>query len=53
MQGARSATMFEEESPPPVGPAELPLEEKGTASSFSDPEPIGGRDADGGIDSRG
>jgi hypothetical protein len=42
LQRARSAAMFEEEAPPPVGPAELPLEEAGTTSSFSDAKPTSG-----------
>jgi len=42
LQGARSAAMFEEEAPPPVGPAEVPVGDTGSASSFSKPEPTGG-----------
>jgi len=45
LQGARSARMFEEESPPPVGPAERPLEQASSASSFARPEPSGGTDS--------
>jgi ubiquinol-cytochrome c reductase cytochrome b subunit len=44
LQRARSARMFEEESPPPVGPAQLPLGETGSASSFSDAEPTSGNE---------
>jgi hypothetical protein len=44
LQRARSAAMFEEDAPPPVGPAKQPLEDAGTTSSFSDAEPPGGRD---------
>jgi quinol---cytochrome-c reductase cytochrome b subunit len=42
LQRARSARMFEEESPPPVGPAQLPLSDTGSASSFSGVEPTPG-----------
>jgi len=36
LQGTRSAAMFEEEAPPPVGPAEVPVGDTGTASSRRD-----------------
>jgi ubiquinol-cytochrome c reductase cytochrome b subunit len=47
LQGARSAGMFEEEAPPPVGPAEVPVGDTGTASSISNPEPTGGSERRG------